>query len=47
MPGMGYDDGDNEAALEAIQNIDFAIVVVSNDKSLGVDSSAYKDFCLL
>ena len=47
MPGMGYNEGDNEAALEAIQNIDFAIVVVSNDKSFGVDSPAYRDFCLL
>lgn len=47
MPGFGSNDRDNEAALSALQNIDYAIVITSNNKSFGIESSAYNDFCIL
>ena len=47
MPGFGYDNKDNEAALEALIGLDYAIVVVSNEKSIGTESAQYRDFCIL
>jgi len=47
MPGFGYNNKDNGVAIDALQDIDYAIVVVSNYKSIGKESSAYIDFCLL
>jgi len=47
MPGFGYNNKDNGAAIDALQDIDYAIVVVSNYKSIGKESSAYIDFCIL
>ncbi|MBQ3250280.1 MAG: tail fiber protein [Bacteroidales bacterium] len=43
MPGFGYDEKDNMAALNALTDLDYAIVVVSNEKSFGTESSQYKD----
>lgn len=47
MPGLGYNDSDNKAAIQAIQSLDYAIVVSSNYKSFNFGSSAYNDFCIL
>lgn len=47
MPGFGYDANDNKAASKALNSIDVAIVVASNQKTIGVDSPAYLDFCRL
>lgn len=47
MPGFGSNDRDNEAALSVLLNIDYAIVITSNNKSFGIESSAYNDFCIL
>lgn len=42
MPGLGYNDEDNRAAVKAISDIDYAIVVASNYKSIGgSESSSY------
>lgn len=47
MPGFGFNETDNKVALEALGELDYAIVVVSNEKSFGTDSPQYRDFCLL
>ena len=47
MPGFGSNDKDNKAALDVLADIDYAIVVTTNDKSFGTESSQYKDFCVL
>lgn len=47
MPGFGFNETDNKVALEALEELDYAIVVVSNEKSFGTDSPQYRDFCLL
>lgn len=47
MPGFGFNETDNKIALEALEELDYAIVVVSNEKSFGTDSPQYRDFCLL
>lgn len=47
MPGFGFNETDNKTALEALGELDYAIVVVSNEKSFGTDSPQYRDFCLL
>ena len=47
MPGFGSNDKDNKAALSILKNIDYAIVITSNYKSFGIESSAYNDFCIL
>lgn len=47
MPGFGSNDKDNKAALGALADIDYAIVVVPNERSLGTESAQYKDFCIL
>ena len=47
MPGFGANNEDNSVARQALQELDFAILVVSNDKSLGADSSAFKDIRML
>lgn len=47
MPGFGANNDDNNTAKQALRHIDFAILVVSNDKTLGADSSAFKDIRLL
>lgn len=47
MPGFGFNETDNKVALEALEELDYAIVVVSNEKSFGTGSPQYRDFCLL
>lgn len=47
MPSFGFNETDNKVALEALEGLDYAIVVVSNEKSFGTDSPQYRDFCLL
>ena len=43
MPGFGADESDSDIAIRALRGLDFAILVASNDKALGAESSAVKD----
>ena len=47
MPGFGNDNYDNKQAIKALKSIDYAIVIASNYKTIGVSSPAFKDFCRL
>ena len=47
MPGFGANEDDNSVAMEALRHIDYAILVATNDKSLGADSSAFKSIHVL
>ena len=47
MPGYGFNEEDNNVAKTAILDIDYAIVVAPNFKTIGKGSSAYKDFEIL
>lgn len=47
IPGFGYDANDNEVASRAINSIDVAILIASNQKTIGIDSPAYFDLCKL
>lgn len=43
LPGFGANADDNNITRITLREIDFAILVASNDKALGADSSAYND----
>lgn len=43
MPGFGANAADNRAAKKALKVIDFAILLVSNEKAMGEESESYKD----
>ncbi len=47
IPGFGYDANDNEVASKALNSIDVAILIASNQKTIGIDSPAYFDLCKL
>lgn len=47
MPGFGNDNYDNKQAIKALKSIDYAIVIASNYKTIGVSGPAFKDFCML
>lgn len=47
MPGFGNDNYDNKQAIKALKSIDYAIVIASNYKTIGVSSPAFNDFCML
>lgn len=43
MPGFGANAADNRAARKALKDIDFAILIASNEKAMGEESESYKD----
>lgn len=47
MPGFGANTVDNCVAREALHNIDFALLIASNDKAIGADSNMLKELRLL
>lgn len=42
MPGFGANIADNSSAKKALRNIDFALLIASNDKTMGADSDTFK-----
>lgn len=47
LPGFGANEQDNDVALSMLNELDYAIVVVSNDKTFDTASPHYYDFCTL
>lgn len=47
MPGFGANNNDDSIAKKVLEHLDFAILVTSNDKELGAESSAFKDIHML
>ena len=47
LPGFGANEQDNEVALSVLNDLDYAIVVVTNEKVFGTGSPHYQDFCIL
>lgn len=43
MPGFGANTADNSSAKKALRNIDFALLIASNDKAMGADSDTLKE----
>ena len=43
IPGFGANATDSCTAKGALRNIDFALLIVSNDKAIGVDSDTFKE----
>lgn len=43
IPGFGANTADNCTARKALQNIDFALLIASNDKAIGADSYTLKE----
>ena len=43
IPGFGANATDSRTAKGALRDIDFALLIVSNDKAIGVDSDTFKE----
>ncbi len=43
IPGFGSNTTDNNSAQKALRNIDFALLISSNDKAIGADSDTFNE----